>query len=229
MLPSTKARLQTFVESYSSFLTNNSSGMPSFRNSLYFFGFKCPSERTTGAFVSPRAPWPCLHLVCLVFRLSPDTWTSKQGKDEEKRKEKWDEGGYFNPSHPLRFSTLERTSTHFSKEPVMAFEAAIKNKCFSSSSSSFFFLSGWMLWGVERLLVCKLYVREEGRRLERNIKRPRGLTGRMQGSAFFFFLFLFIHFYFASPHCFAQSLYFSTVVLWWYVFDFALLCISFSP
>lgn len=129
-------------------------------------------------------PWSCLLSIPLEAQNEGED-LEKGEKEAEKEEEEEEEGGFLTPLQPLH-SALQHSkelppSGNFSKAPVMVFEAAIKNKCFLSSP----FLSGWMLWGVGWLFVWAVCMK--GRKKEGNIKRPRGLTTRKQGSVFFSF------------------------------------------
>lgn len=108
------------------------------KTTLSFCGLKCFFQTAAGASATPRVARPCLDLVYLVFhqRLQTRRRNKEKGKKKKRGEEEVEEeAGYTSPLHKplhcaLRYSKELPPFGNFSKAPVMAFEAAIKNKCF---------------------------------------------------------------------------------------------------
>lgn len=120
------------------------------KTTLSFCGLKCSFQTAAGASATPRVARPSLDLVYLVFHQSLQTRRRNKEKGEKKRRRGSGRRGWLHLTPPqplhcaLRYSKELPPFGNFSKTPVMAFEAAIKNKCFYPllSLSLFYFFVG---------------------------------------------------------------------------------------
>lgn len=124
--------------------------LPLPKTTLSFCGLKCSFQTAAGASATPRVARPSLDLVYLVFHQSLQTRrrNKEKGKKKKRRRGSGRRGGlHLTPLQPLhralRYSRELPPFGNFSKTPVMAFEAAIKNKCFYPLLSLSFLFFCW--------------------------------------------------------------------------------------